>query len=1215
MDAFIFQRNDLQLSFSKNSANKYHVRARWGKVESGGHLLFTADSLVQLTQERRIGIKLLMNLTQAGIDFKPWLEAYQEDGNVKWKYDEQYGENVGAYPHLLRLLLYLEEPELIALPWEALANQWPNRNISVIRAVSQPPGESERRLELPLHLTQVQSNPSPNELSFDLSLTIQRIFGRTNNSEVSQVVEVHTTSQLTAMMSGIEEGPAWARTDILHLTVFEVTSGGDDLILNIGPNSEDSVQGSALHHWLQQQQTRLLVLHIPNDRSSRRFDTGQDIIPQLLLWAHQLAAQGGPPVLLAHFPMDWCDSNVAFDFFNHFYDQIIHDIPLDHAFFINWTENDFRRLPASEQPRWREFPPQLITGPGGEDLLRPKAVLYETKRQRGALLDKIQNLRGITDRLEEPLRSLLLSDLPDLPWPSISKGLDTDFFNFFKTIETQLEKLFITLDFHPSQSTSILSLVRDRRELDTAEQLVNDVVDRLADQIQRTVNAWFLDIEGNILDRDDPLLFDKRYFLHIDIGPSDSENIVINPVGLEQILEELYELEGDHGVMLEVALFSEDFLVGPTRLDPVVDHLVWRKPRPEWPEVNIHWQRPGASTALGHLWLPRLGSSQPLGFSLKARRPGLCHLRLAIYYRNNLLQSLGFEARVESGDAGVSVTQLTDLDPKQADQLAKAGIENLSDLAAASTYQVAAATNMGQTWAERWIETAARLQTLGNQARVEYTTTADFTQLKEIPLRTVTLFTNDNSGTHAVGLKVGQWDDESGESDDWTYYQSLTEKQIEALLNAIRHDLLAASSVLETATGEPIAYSYAADNSGTPLGLARALYPLAVHGHRLYSQFFKADAQDQLNKRLDDEKQTIHVARVVGNYVIPWSVIYDRPLAYDDTLTPKYVCLNPLKQIDDGHYQGCKQAGVAPPPGVTPCLALRRAADLKDEPRPGYSNVDVYYYEDPAVCPQLQHDSKHVICPWAFWGFKHHLEQPPQQLTEDKIAPRHLKRQITVSDQPQLNVNVSTTLDFVDDHLKVLEGLTRNGKPVVLHDAGKDKYEDGKLILSARNTVIEALRNPELSLIYFYCHGGAEGDPLEAFLSVGSSDEQQIRPVTLDNENYRWHNAPLVLINGCKTVALEPRLFGDFVQKFAERGAAGVIGTEVSVWEHLAKEAAETFFTRFLNSEQVGEILLALRRQLLHKYNPLGLIYTNYCSVDLKMTFPSPAIVVAVDQV
>jgi hypothetical protein len=74
---------------------------------------------------------------------------------------------------------------------------------------------------------------------------------------------------------------------------------------------------------------------------------------------------------------------------------------------------------------------------------------------------------------------------------------------------------------------------------------------------------------------------------------------------------------------------------------------------------------------------------------------------------------------------------------------------------------------------------------------------------------------------------------------------------------------------------------------------------------------------------------------------------------------------------------------------------------------------------------------------------------------------------------------------------------------------------------------------------------------------------------------------------------------------FLKGQASGIIGSEISVHTFLAREVAQEFFRRFIPNggpgQAVGQIIKDLRLELLARFNPLGLVYTPYCSADLHM--------------
>jgi hypothetical protein len=62
-----------------------------------------------------------------------------------------------------------------------------------------------------------------------------------------------------------------------------------------------------------------------------------------------------------------------------------------------------------------------------------------------------------------------------------------------------------------------------------------------------------------------------------------------------------------------------------------------------------------------------------------------------------------------------------------------------------------------------------------------------------------------------------------------------------------------------------------------------------------------------------------------------------------------------------------------------------------------------------------------------------------------------------------------------------------------------------------------------------------------------------------------------------------------------------VLGTEVLVAEPLAQEVAQMFLERFMEGRGAGDVLLDVRRILLGRQNPLGLVYTLFASAELAL--------------
>lgn len=457
---------------------------------------------------------------------------------------------------------------------------------------------------------------------------------------------------------------------------------------------------------------------------------------------------------------------------------------------------------------------------------------------------------------------------------------------------------------------------------------------------------------------------------------------------------------------------------------------------------------------------------------------------------------------------------------------------------------------------------AARLQaTVGvgapnpsYEAVIEYTAAPGLAALRALTPRALTLWINDVAGTHALGVRSGEL--------QVSRALSLRPDQLGLLAAAARAALVEAGTLVEDdkrkyrfaeAAGRPA-------NTGTPEGLRAALLGLARLGYGLYGELLPQDLRGALVPALR-VPTTLSVARLAEGEVLPWALIYDRRLDLD-AVTADDVC---LRLIPGGGQ-----------PVVEPA-ACRASPDcpLNDPER-----------------------ARRTVCPWAFWGFKHAIEQPAQR-AEPGREPRALVTEI--QGPVRLDMNVYPDFPRLPAHRPRVEALAD-----AFVYAGDDR---GPGAAPALRSVRAALSDRELTAIYFYCHGGEiqEDGVWRPYLAVGRNRER-LRPLELgENDDdtgapvYAWPRHPLVFLNGCETAAIEPRVLMHFVDAFANAGAAGVIGTEVPVWEALATEVGEGFLRRFLQEGlSVGEAIRAVRLELLARYNPLGLVYTVYASADLR---------------
>jgi hypothetical protein len=239
-------------------------------------------------------------------------------------------------------------------------------------------------------------------------------------------------------------------------------------------------------------------------------------------------------------------------------------------------------------------------------------------------------------------------------------------------------------------------------------------------------------------------------------------------------------------------------------------------------------------------------------------------------------------------------------------------------------------------------------------------------------------------------------------------------------------------------------------------------------------------------------------------------------------------------------------------------------------------------------CPSR--GERNVICPSGFWGFRHYLGTPLTVVDTDDPdedepggPARDVPPTIEVKGPFRVAAGVATNLDLVESHIDKLRHL----RPETLLD-----YAD------TRARVFEVLKGSP-HLVYFYCHGGYSGTA--PYLQVGGDESQIIDPSNIKVYRIRWESPrPLVFINGCHTTSVAPLQALQFISPFVTRArSAGVIGTEITIFEELATVFAETCLSRFYAGEPIGKAIRNARLVLLQEGNPLGLVYIPFVMAGL----------------
>lgn len=235
-------------------------------------------------------------------------------------------------------------------------------------------------------------------------------------------------------------------------------------------------------------------------------------------------------------------------------------------------------------------------------------------------------------------------------------------------------------------------------------------------------------------------------------------------------------------------------------------------------------------------------------------------------------------------------------------------------------------------------------------------------------------------------------------------------------------------------------------------------------------------------------------------------------------------------------------------------------------------------------CPTRK--EKKIVCPSGFWGFRHYLGMPlsVEKKSDDENAKDAIGNDVSAyiffRHDLKMVAGVATDLHLLQSHEKALEKL----KPKLIC-----QYAD------TRDKVFSLLQSSP-HLVYFYCHGALLRDEL-SYLQVGANDK--VFPSNFDE--IKWDNPrPLVFMNGCHTI--DPMGALNFIEPLVQLSrCAGVIGTEITIYEEMATVFAEEFFRRFLGGEAVGMAVRNARLKLLEEGNPLGLVYIPYAIAGLSL--------------
>jgi hypothetical protein len=457
-------------------------------------------------------------------------------------------------------------------------------------------------------------------------------------------------------------------------------------------------------------------------------------------------------------------------------------------------------------------------------------------------------------------------------------------------------------------------------------------------------------------------------------------------------------------------------------------------------------------------------------------------------------------------------------------------------------------------------------------ARLEFSTVARVEQAAALPERSLALVVNDVAGTPMITVK--------GRGD-----------LAVSIPTDIGGDVKSAREAMNKVSGagnNDYAFGFEGDvNATNDAHFSEVLGLLAQAGWALRSRVLTIGYDAENEKKLAEPGGVIQVAHVIRDKVVPWALVYDKPYnagrkKVRGRRVDHVACTASLPQGD-----GTLRVTTC---GTDPACQLhpKRLAE-----------------RDKQGLPTLLRET--VACPLGFWGVRHQIELPPRQVLPGQ-APLPAIASIAAPAVARVMLGFNVRLKTRTEHQKELEKVLAKARR-----GGPPKY-----IVTDRNDVIDAFEDADLDVAYLYCHaeGGEPDGPVPPRLlfqdpQVGETPPGTVPPppkaweVITPSElpQVTWAHNPLVILNGCGTTGFSAHGTSQFIAELVDRRqAAAVVGADVPVAENLASEVGLALVGAVVDGMPLGDALQLARRKLLSRRNPLGLVYTLYGSVGLKLS-------------
>ena len=141
--------------------------------------------------------------------------------------------------------------------------------------------------------------------------------------------------------------------------------------------------------------------------------------------------------------------------------------------------------------------------------------------------------------------------------------------------------------------------------------------------------------------------------------------------------------------------------------------------------------------------------------------------------------------------------------------------------------------------------------------------------------------------------------------------------------------------------------------------------------------------------------------------------------------------------------------------------------------------------------------------------------------------------------------------------------------------------------------------NHPATFIYFLCHGQGTLSN-RGFDSKLEVDKQHyITPRSLTTMN-PYLCRPVVFVNSCSVGAISPFAYTSFLENFREKRASGLIASSFPLPTRFAAAFGQKVMDGYLAKKPIGQVLFDLRRLLYDEGNPLGMLYSLQCPLDVR---------------